>query len=466
MVDKSTIAWLKRVPLLLIAGVLLLALAAVRAPQAQASTFPGANGKVYYSDEFGIIKKANLDGSNAQTVLTSATDHLSPSPNGTKLVFDNFNGADFDLHIANIDGTNNVKILGGSSSDSHPSWSPDGSKVVYVCNSGSQQICTVNADGSGRVQLTNEALDNENPSWSPDGTKIVYQKTAGGNGVDIYVMNPDGSNKTALANTSAHEQEPRWSPDGSKIVYSRFIDNTYLYEVYRMNADGSSQTRMTTHTEYDVSPTYSPDGTKIYYLSESNGFGLYKLYRMDSDGSNPTKLIDSQTIGFAELQSLTLGPTSSNTNPTVQLVNKVATIDVPAMFSDPYGAGIDNSTVTVTSTPSSGTTAVNLTTGVITYNYTAVSVSRNWLSTIGNIFFPKVSAATTDSFNYQVCSQSSASLCSSGTVTVSLIGVSSSGYGSSGSLLAPVFLTGGLILTFVGGSLLVKNRKVGSKPQA
>lgn len=466
MVDIRTKILRRGAPVLIMASVLLLALTMMRAPKVQSSTFPGVNGKVYYSDTNGLIKKANLDGSNVQTVLNSATDHVSPSPNGTKLVFDNFNGSDFDLHVANFDGTNNVNILSGSSSDYHPSWSPDGSKVVYVCNGGSQQICTINADGSGRVQLTNEVLDNDNPSWSPDGTKIVYQKTAGGNGVDIFVMNTDGSGKTALANSSAHEQEPRWSPDGTKIVYSRFIDNTYLYEVYRMNADGSNQTRMTTHTEYDVSPTYSPDGTKIYYLSESNGFGLYKLYRMDSDGSNPTKLIDSQTIGFSELQSLTLGPTSDNANPTIQLNNKMATIDVPSLFSDPYAAGIDNSTVTVTSSPKNGTTSVNSTTGVITYNYTGQSISHGWSKTIGNVFFPRVLAATTDSFSYRVCSQSSSSLCSSGTVMVSLVGISASGYSSSDSTLAQSLLIGGLVISIIGVGLLLRNRKIERNPKA
>lgn len=465
MVHKTSKFGLKRSPLILTAVVTaVLGIVSLPLTSAVASTFPGSNGKMYYVDAAsGDIGTVKLDGSGAQTVLTSSSSSVSLSPDGTKIAFDSWNGSGFDLHIANFDGSNNVTLPNSSGNDYHPSWSPDGQKLAYLCQAGSQQICTTNINGTSRTQLTHEALDNDRPSWSPDGTKIVYQKTGGGNGVDIYVMNADGSNKTPLANSSAHEQEPSWSPDGSKILYSRFTDNTYLYEIYQMNSDGSGQTRITNHTEQDGMPMYSPDASKIYFLSESDGFGAYRLYSMNVDGTNLTKISNTISVSSFEVQPLTLSPTTNNSHPTISVSGGTASIDIPAMYSDPYGVGVATSSVAVTSTPAYGTTAVSAS-GVITYTQTKLTSGSFW-SHFSSLFFPKVSAAgLTDNFTYRVCSQASASLCSSGTVTVNLLGANvtapDTGYGSSDpNITGPLMIAG--ILSLAAGLILAKRQGFG-----
>ena len=62
-------------------------------------------------------------------------------------------------------------------------------------------ICVMNADGSGRVNLTPGGVGQDTgPTWSPDGTKIVFasSRTAAGPS-KIYMMNAtDGSNETQV----------------------------------------------------------------------------------------------------------------------------------------------------------------------------------------------------------------------------------------------------------------------------
>ena len=63
---------------------------------------------------------------------------------------------------------------------------------------GNFQIFVANANGTGQRQLTNVAYDNTDAAWSPDGKQIAFLTTRNG-GDDVYVMNADGSGQHKLA---------------------------------------------------------------------------------------------------------------------------------------------------------------------------------------------------------------------------------------------------------------------------
>ena len=54
----------------------------------------------------------------------------------------------------------------------------------------------MNPDGSGQVDISNTTGGELNPTWSPDGTKIVFSANGGGTTTDIYTMHSDGSSVT------------------------------------------------------------------------------------------------------------------------------------------------------------------------------------------------------------------------------------------------------------------------------
>ena len=69
----------------------------------------------------------------------------------------------------------------------------------------------MNADGSNQTNLTNHPSAESEPSWSPDGTRIVFGALRDEN-YDLYVMDADGSNQVRITNNPAVEQEPAWGP--------------------------------------------------------------------------------------------------------------------------------------------------------------------------------------------------------------------------------------------------------------
>ena len=70
----------------------------------------------------------------------------------------------------------------------------------------------MNADGTNARVITEEGYDNcKNPSWSPDGSRIVFQSEQSGN-FEIWIMDADGSNWVQLTEDSALDAVPVWHP--------------------------------------------------------------------------------------------------------------------------------------------------------------------------------------------------------------------------------------------------------------
>jgi len=125
----------------------------------------------------------------------------------------------------------------------------------------------MNTDGSNVQQLTNEPNSQEqNPSWSPDGSKLVFERCIGGPGPvpwvcntqwDLFVMNADGTNARNLTNTpNSDEWLGRFTADGRRIGFTTNRDGNN--ELYLMNADGTNPVNLTKNAARDVGLDFKP----------------------------------------------------------------------------------------------------------------------------------------------------------------------------------------------------------------
>jgi TolB protein len=147
--------------------------------------------------------------------------------------------------------------------DDDASWSPDGQKILWtphqvgdnVSNSITKEVYVMNADGSGRVRLTNNFEEERAPTWSPDGTRVAYMCRAGGADFEICVMNANGSGQTVLTSNTVVDATPSWSPDGLTIAFHRLVPGQGL-QLWVMNADGSGQTQLTDPPGMNLLPNW------------------------------------------------------------------------------------------------------------------------------------------------------------------------------------------------------------------
>ncbi len=108
---------------------------------------------------------------------------------------------------------NNVRqltTLKGASYD--PAWSPTGEWIAFVStDSGGDEIYRVNPDGSVTQRLTFNTWEwDKHPSWSPDGSRIVFYSNRDSGRRQLWMMNNDGSGQVNLSNNEYNDWDPVW----------------------------------------------------------------------------------------------------------------------------------------------------------------------------------------------------------------------------------------------------------------
>jgi Tol biopolymer transport system component len=233
------------------------------------------------------IYRMNSDGSAVRrlTFKVDAVDREPRiSPDSSRIAFATNRDGNSEIYVMNADGSSQSRLTNNPGEDNRPSWSPDGSRIVFerVSSVGGRYVfhlLIMNSDGTGERII---ATDGTNPVWSPDGRRIAFlafESFPGGlTTTQIYSMNVDGSGRRRLTVSRSTDSNPDWSPDGSQIVFMRDFD------IWVMRADGSAQRRICPGRH----PAWSRDGRSIVFVRGRDD--STQIYTMNPDGTSQTRI--------------------------------------------------------------------------------------------------------------------------------------------------------------------------------
>ena len=211
-------------------------------------------------------------GGEPLPVNASGLDIRDPdiSPDGYRIAFSEvFFGSEIVRYdLSRFDNQNLLpeKFNYSGNGDGHPSYSPNGEKIVFASNrTGSREIWICDKNGQNSFQVTHLApAFSSVPQWAPDNKTIVFHSNR-----DICTIHSDGSNFKHLTNVLFDDQNATFSKDGNWIYFESNRNRSGIWNIWKISAQGGNAVQLTSDGAFR--PQESPDGKWIYYYNQIDG---------------------------------------------------------------------------------------------------------------------------------------------------------------------------------------------------
>lgn len=210
--------------------------------------------------------------------------------------------------------------------DKDPVWSPNGREIAFVTNrtanrdmnTASEIWSIVVQGGEERRLVGGDTASFHSPSWSPDGTSLIFVgnwNAAAGGALDddVWMVGAGGGEPRCLTSSfqrsitdaamsdvfAASVTRPTWTPDGkSALVLSSDSGSTHVYSI---SAGGGEVTQVTRGARRVSGFSINTDGTKLAFVAgDSTNPG--DLFIADIDGTHEERLTRINDRFLAELQ--------------------------------------------------------------------------------------------------------------------------------------------------------------------
>jgi Tol biopolymer transport system component len=254
---------------------------------------PGGRGVVYASScgsPAGDIYSVAPDGTALRNLTkTAAADDTQPavSPDGRSIAYvqdafaGNCHGCPHSLWLMNADGTGahalpNAPDSAGTPYDDSPSFSPDGTQILFNRSGPSSSGLAVEPAAGGDARALGVPGFANDPAWGPQ--RIAYS------GNRVVTAAPDGTvDRPATRSGRVLHGIPAWSAQGRLAVLDSANGKLTLY-IADITMPGARIALPGLTAPFPAgAPAWSPDGTRIAFAAVDRE-GVGDVYTIGVDG--------------------------------------------------------------------------------------------------------------------------------------------------------------------------------------
>jgi Tol biopolymer transport system component len=238
------------------------------------------------------------------------------SPDGATIAFVRYDGNAMELQSLHLDSGEVTALTSAGAVNVEPRWSPDGSKIAFVSTSENGRfhlyVGDYAEDTLTAAPLLKErqseiyryyysAFDHElSPSWSPDGSEILYvgnPEIPYGSGA-IWRRPADGSGKPTLVRKeeTSWKARPDWAPDGNRIAYASYLGRQW-HQLWVATPENRAEPFPLTYGDFDItSPRWSPDGHQIAFVTNESGNTAIQVQDMVGGKRTPLSITEKRYL--------------------------------------------------------------------------------------------------------------------------------------------------------------------------
>ena len=195
------------------------------------------------------------------------------------------------IFLMNADGTDPRQLTNIDEGACQPSWSPDGSRLMFTtpCRRdqdsypGAGLVALTVEDGSTQALPSVAGGGDYDPDWGPDGERVAFTSLRANNRPHVFVMDLSGANLVDLSAALAREAQPVWSPTGTQLaLVSSRAGNERVFLVPDFGGEGERYSWGA--SDADTHPDWSADGQWIAFERVVGNISRLYVGRYDERG--------------------------------------------------------------------------------------------------------------------------------------------------------------------------------------
>lgn len=233
------------------------------------------------------------------------------APDSRSIALSNDRNGSEDIWVVDVADGHARRITSSPLYEGYPSWTPDGSKILYNRLDDrwvDHDVFEISPTG-GATRLVLSDTDyfdyRQGAAFgatrvSPDGSTVMFRSQRSGFANYWLVPLAGVGTPRPIAAEDADQSEARWSPDGDEILFLSMHNGTRSLKVVAAGG-GTARTLVDPGVGQVSRAEWSPDGARVSYALETPTTPR-DLYVIPAGGGAPTRLTFSQTdVAPAEL---------------------------------------------------------------------------------------------------------------------------------------------------------------------